>query len=86
MGKRQSTGFLFKVFLSKQCLFTGGVTAYERLGKIAEKSEEWCQFLAKASLYIFFAPARGSQAECDFALVISLSFYRFKNGLVSGVS
>ena len=54
MGKRQSTGFLFKVFLSKQCLFTGGVTAYERLGKIAEKSEEWCQFLAKASLYIFF--------------------------------
>ena len=25
-----------------------------RLGKIAEKSEEWCQFLAKASLYIFF--------------------------------
>ena len=55
MGKRQSTGFLFKVFLSKQCLFTGGVTAYERLGKIAEKSEEWCQFLAKASLYIFFS-------------------------------
>ena len=54
MGKRQSTGFLFKVFLSKQCLFTGGVTAYERLGKIAEKSEEWCQFLAKASLNIFF--------------------------------
>ena len=42
---------------------------------------------SRKRVYIyFFAPARGSQAECDFALVISLSFYRFKNGLVSGVS
>ena len=35
--------------------------------KSPKETEEWCQFLA---------PARGSQAECDFALVISLSFYR----------
>ena len=57
-----------------------------RLGKIAEKSEEWCQFLAKASLYIFFRARKRIASGVRFALVISLSFYQFKNGLVSGVS